>query len=311
MFCVSVFLLLNLQRVFDYVSFWSYQPTSAVAAIADRAGLTDEGTFMFYASQPVIEGTSAFNTKCDRKEKNIAILGCYVAGKIYIFDVNDERLNGIEEVSATHEMLHAVYERMSDDEKRKINKLVEAEFAKLEANPEFSERMAFYARTEPGERDNELHSIIGTEVAPVSDELEAHYEKYFDRSTILALYADYKSEFTRLTNRADSLKAELDKLKKQIDSSKARYHTDITALDRDISQFNERAKNGSFTSQAQFATEREALVRRANQVKAQREAVNALVDRYNKLRKEHNSIITQSNELYQSIDSSLAPAPKV
>ncbi|MCA9324552.1 hypothetical protein KDA23_00580, partial [Candidatus Saccharibacteria bacterium] len=196
---LSLLIALNRQLILDYIDFATYKPDGVMSAIVQRAGLNNTGKFIFYATQPEIEEGAQFNKKCARLEEGTAVLGCYMSDKIYIYNVKDSRLDGIKEVTAAHEMLHAVYQRMSDAERKKVNDLVEAEYAKLSANPRFADRMAFYARTEPGERDNELHSIIGTEVSGINPELEIHYAKYFvDRSRILDLFNGYNSVFVEI-----------------------------------------------------------------------------------------------------------------
>lgn len=312
MVLLGVLVWVNHQLIIDTISFWRYKPSSEIAAIVNRTQLSDDGKFMFYASHPRIDDSKAFNEECERKESGTAILGCYVNDRIFIYDVTDSRLEGIKEVTAAHEMLHAVYDRLSGDEKNRINKLVDAEYEKLKDNPSYAERMAFYDRTEPGERGNELHSILGTEVSTLHSDLEAHYGKYFkDRKKILSLYNNYNSAFTSLAKQAKQLSSELDSINAQIKSASASYNEEVKTLNEDINAFNSRAASGSFDSQAQFNNERQALVDRANQISKSREAVNALIDRYNMLRTKYNSIVTQSNDLYKSIDSSLAPAPKV
>lgn len=309
---LSAFIWLNHQLVLDTVSFWRYQPTTEVAQIATRDDLTDHGKFLFYADAPRVDGSATFNNECQRKESGTAILGCYVNDRIYIYDVTDVKLDGIKEVTAAHELLHAAYQRMSSGERKTVNKLVEAEYTKLQNDPDYADRMAFYARTEPGERDNELHSIIGTEIALISPALEAHYSKYFNnRGSIVHMFEAYNNTFTTLSDRAKSLAAQLDALSKQIQTTSNRYNADVKQLNADIAAFNQRAKKGSFSSQAEFDNERQGLVSRTGSVADERNAINSLVDRYNGIRGEYNSIVTQSNSLYQSIDSSLAPAPKI
>ncbi len=308
---VSLYIGLNFQYIFDWVNYQTYDPPAAVASIAEESRFTNDGLFAFYSAQPAIDGTRVFNVKCDRKEENTAILGCYAANKIYIFDVTDERLDGIQEVTAVHEMLHFVYQRTSGADLEKINALLDIEAKKLEKDKEFADRMEFYARTEPGERYNELHSIIGTEVSKISDELEEYYEKYFDRQHIVELHKDYKKEFEKLEVRAEQLKKQIDSVSSKIDKAKDAYARDIKSLDRDIANFNARADNNDFTSQSQFDAERASLISRVDQLKHTRASINAMVDTYNKLIKEHNDIVIESRELYQSIDSSLAPAPSV
>lgn len=309
---LSVAIWANRQYLVDSISFWQYQPSTSITSLTERVGFTDTGKFIFYATQPVLDGNRTFNAKCDRKEQSSAILGCYVGDNIYLFDVKDARLDGIKEVTAAHEALHAVYARLLPSEKMRVDKLIEAEYSKLQSNADLSERMAFYARTEPGERDNELHSIIGTEVASVSPELEAHYAKYLkDRKKIVAYYDAYHKAFTSLEKQKDALSEQLDALTSKINAASSSYNAAAKQIEADIQTFNQRAKAGDFTSQAQFNRERAALVARVDSVTAQRDSVNALVKQYNELKDQYNDIVTQSNELYQSIDSNLAPAPQV
>lgn len=308
----AVFVALNRQLVLDTIHFWSYHPPSSVQAISDKVSLTDAGQFTFYAARPEVDDSKKFNEVCGRTEKSTAVLGCYVNDRIYLYNILDPRLDGIKEVTAAHEMLHAVYQRLSDSERAQINKLVEAEYEKISNDPEYADRMSYYARTEPGERDNELHSIIGVEVANISSELEAHYAKYFtDRNKIVKLHNGYAEEFKKLENRTKELSAQLNVLSKKIDADSAKYNSDVKELNSDIADFNRRAKTGAFSSQAAFNSERQALQHRVAVVGDLRTAINADIDTYESLRKQINEIVTQSQELYQSIDSTLAPAPQV
>lgn len=310
--CITIALWANKQYIVDSVLFWQYQPSAAIAQITDRAALTDSGKFIFYANQPALDGNRTFNAKCDRREPNTAILGCYTGDRIYLFDVNDTRLDGIEEVTAAHEMLHAVYQRLSPSDKVRIDGLIEAEYANLQNDADLAERMDFYARTEPGERDNELHSIIGTEVKSVAPELEAHYGKYFkDRKKIVGYYEAYHRAFATLEQQRDDLSDQLDALNAQVKAKSSQYNEATKQLEQDIDEFNQRAQSGVFTSQAQFNRERSTLVTRVEAINNERAEINALVERYDKLKDQYNETVTESNELYQSIDSSLAPAPKV
>ncbi len=308
----GVFAWANQQLVYDSVRYWQYNPTSEMTALSDRVSFTDKGKFVFYATQPQLDGSSTFNDKCNMHEQNAAILGCYSDDRIYLYNISDERLNGIKEVTAAHEMLHAAYQRMSANEKTEINRLIEDEYAKLKNDKDLADRMAFYARTEPGERDNELHSIIGTEVSSVSSALESHYAKYLsNRSAIVAYYQAYHKTFVELETQKDTLSKSLDDLSAQIESASAMYNDAAKKVQTDIESFNLRADRGDFTSQAQFRAERALLVTRVDGLTGQREKVNDLITQYNKLRDEYNATVTESNELYQSMDSKLAPAPQV
>lgn len=309
---LTLFLVVNRQAVIDQVTVWQYQPSAEIAAFAERSGMNDRGRFIFYASQPNLEGTQAFNAKCSRIEQSTAVLGCYDGRNIFVYDVPNEKLDGIREVTSAHEMLHAAYLRLNEEQKQKVDALVEAEYKTLQNDAKFAERMAFYARTEPGERDNELHSIIGTEVTAISPELEKHYANYFtDRTKVVALHAQYASVFASLQARGDELSAQLTALADSIEASVSRYNSDVQRLNNDIADFNARANSGSFGSQEEFEKERSALIARANELDRLRRSVNDMQAQYEALRIELEAIASQSDALNRSIDSSLAPAPSL
>lgn len=308
----SLFLSLNRGQVLDVYHFWTYRPTTELVSVAAKTDFTDTGLFTFYAVRPEIAAGQSFNANCRKQEQGTAILGCYVDNRIYLFDVTDSRLDGIKEVTAAHEMLHAAYQRLSDEDRSKVNVLLEAEFEKLKTDPSFTDRMAFYARNEPGERDNELHSIIGTEVASISSELERHYAKYFkNRQNIISLFKSYNSVFLTLDKQAKSLSAQLDALSKSVDASIAEYNTEVKDLNQTIAYFNRRAAAGSFSSISAFNAERRILQSRVSAVTNLRTKISNEILRYESMRKEYNKIVTESNTLYKSIDSTLAPAPQV
>lgn len=309
---IAYWLVTNRQQVVDTVALWSYQPTSQVTAIADRTAMTPAGRSLFYVSHPSLEDAQTFNKDCGNSEQGAAVLGCYTGLRIYIYNVSDMQLDGIHEVTAAHEMLHAAYARMNDADKKEVNALLEREYTTLSKDPAFTERMALYARTEPGERDNELHSIIGTEVASVSPELETHYAKYFvNRATVVGLHDQYSSVFARLKSESVKLSDQMSQLSAQIKSRSGAYDAASQQLNTDIATFNQRASSGEIHSQAEFDSQRRALVARVAKMSAERSAINALVAQFNQVVSQYNAIATQTDQLNQSINSNLAPAPSL
>ncbi len=309
---VAAILFLNRQYIIDQIIVWQYQPSSAVTAIVARTRMNEAGKFYFYASTPAIESAANFNKSCTKQEEGTAILGCYSGRRIYVYDVTNKQLDGIEEVTAAHEMLHAAYDRLSGEEKQKVDSLLEAEFEKLKHDEEFAERMAFYERTEPGERNNELHSIIGTEIPSIGSELEAYYGRYFnDRSEVVALHASYEAIFEQLEARSEEISAELTRLVDTINAKTTSYNKAIEVLNNDIEAFNRRANNGGFSSQSEFEAERAVLVARGEQLASTRDAISHSIARYNELREELAAVASESEALNRSIDSTLEPAPSV
>lgn len=309
---IAGLLLLNRQFIVDQMVIWQYQPTTEISAMVDRTSMTGTATRYFYASRPAVEDSDNFNKNCGRKEQGTAILGCYNGSQIFIYDVTDARLDGVREVTAAHEMLHAAYDRLSDSKRQQVDQLLEVEYNKLKSDAEFTDRMAFYARTEPGERDNELHSVIGTEVSSISPELESYYRQYFtDRSVVTKLHDAYAAVFSDLQAKGQQLTDQLTALAANVDKQSTRYNKDVAVLNDDIAGFNARATSGGFVSQAQFQSERATLTSRAVQLDDLRAAINADVTRYNQLRADLERVAGQSQALNRSIDSTLAPAPSL
>lgn len=311
---LSGWVVLNRQFVFDQWSVSRYQPTTEIASIVDRVGFTEEGKFFFYASHPEVISTADFNAKCTRQEAKSAILGCYSVGRIYIYDVPNSQLDGIEEVTAAHEMLHAAWERMSDSERESIGSLLDAEYKKIE-DAALLERMAYYDRNEPGEHFNELHSIIGTEMTLIGSDLEEYYAKYFvNRVEVVALHAQYQQVFDSIDVESRALSAELNIMAEEIKTSISGYNAEALAISRESSRLRTQANTLDRTSQAEvdaYNSDREALIARIDQLEAVRAAINEKTELYNAKIAQYESLVVRSNELTQSLDSSLAPAPRL
>lgn len=294
---------MNRQYAQDQYSVWTFEPSADVVAISDNSGFTEKGKFIFYATKPSVEDQAGFNEECPRQEAGSPILGCYTTDdRIYIYDLTNEKLKGMEEVTAVHEMLHAVWTRSSQADKQKLDTELRAAYNSLN-DEDLKTRMSYYERTEPGEFINELHSILGTEEPNLGPWLEAYYEKYFDRATVLKLHQQYSTVYKELHGRADTLYASMESLAATIEARSTAYDAEAAQLSADIASFNERANSGSFSSQSQFNAERAALVRRTSALDAERDAINAYIVTYNGYYAEYQTIAKQIEVLNDSIDS--------
>ncbi|GHD82468.1 hypothetical protein CLV85_2528 [Salinibacterium amurskyense] len=301
----GVWALTNQQRISDQFTVWQFEPSSTVRAYVTSAAMSEEGEFLFYASQPVVQENPEFNSTCSNVEENFGVLGCYFPSSkaIYLFDVTDERLAGIEEVVAAHEMLHAAWDRLSDDERARLTPLLEAEADRMKDDPEFATTLEFYAKTEPGERSNELHSIIGTEFADLSPELEEHYATYFtDRATVVALHEKSNAVFTEQLDASKKLVEQLDALRGTIDDDYATYNSGYDSLNADIDSFNARADRGDFATLDQFNRERNQLINRQDELNALYDTIEANVATYDGLVVQLEDLNATISELNQSIN---------
>ncbi len=309
---LSLLAIINRQLIVDQFVVWRFKTTPEVIGLVERAGMNEYGKFLYLASEPQLVSTQKFNDDCQRTESVISILGCFKDGRIYLYDVTDETLDGIREVTATHEALHAVYARMGDGEKAKIDALIEVTYKNLKNIAQYSEIMEFYAKSEPGQRDNELHSIIGTEIKDINPELEVHYSKYFhDRQKVVVLNAKYKGVFAVLNDKAKSLMSQMSDISSHMVSRVDKYNSDTLVLNQDIAAFNSKTNSGGFTTEYQFTAARNLLVKRIDDLEGVRVAIQNDIATYNRLIKEYNAIETESKKLSNSIDSTLAPAPSV
>ena len=180
LFGASLWTVFNWQLVVDYASVYDFTPDQEVKALVTDSGMSEKGKFHFYSSYPKITDAEEFNSVCQRQERSSPILGCYVpkTNRIFIYNVDNQDLKGIKEVTAAHEMLHVAYSRLSQRERDWLEPRLEAAYSRL-ANDKLRTRVDYYAKAEPGEKLNELHSILPTEYADLGQELNDYYAKYF------------------------------------------------------------------------------------------------------------------------------------
>ncbi len=307
-------LVTHRERVIDQFTVWNYTPPAAIAEYATRADLTDEGRFLLYASRPSISTGQAFDNACASRQEGVGILGCYLPATrtVHLFDVTDARLDGLDEVVASHEMLHAAWDRMSDAERSALAPLLEAEAAKRADDKDLSDKLAFYAASEPGERLNELHSILGTEYPSLSPALEAHYSLYFkNRSVVVALHDKSSAVFVEQQKQITALTDQINALAAGIDADYAAYNAGYDALSADVATFNASAESGAFTSQTEFEDARSALIARQAALDAQYQSISTRHTQYDGLVAQLSSLNAQVDELNRSINITPHTSPSL
>lgn len=312
---VTALVLFNLQFLKDTYTVWAVPTPPETLALVKNAGMNSKGEFYYKASQPELAQAEDFNEVCryDREQSD-AILGCYTNKKIYIYNVKDERVKGVKEVTAAHEGLHAVYDRLSTGDKNYVNDLLDSEYeSRKSTDPDLKEKMAYYSETEPGEFYNELHSIIGTEKASISRSLEDYYSKYFeDRTKVVKLHESYASTIKNLADNANKLRNELEVSKANIESSVNKYNKDVEDLNNDILVFNKNAQTaGYFKSQSEFQNARQVLSRRVVQLDQDHASIQQEISKYDQLVLEFNQVALQINDVNNSLNSTLAPKPSL
>ena len=292
--------LARIQNFHDAYVAWSEPVSDDVAAIAVTTGMSETGELIYRASTPAIEDDDDFNQHCSIEGG--AVLGCYYEGNLYVYAVTDERLAGTVEVTAAHEMLHAAYERLSPDERTRIDALVEEAIAAIPADDPVYEDLALYPDAQLAD---EWHSRLGTEFADLPPALEEHYAVYFDdRAKVVDLNVQANAYFTQLQDQIDALVTEIDALDPVLEARISAYESAITTFNADVDSFNARNDSGYYTSEAQFNRDRNALVARGDALAAEYAAIDAEIARYNALVAELTALDEDYADLYSALDSS-------
>lgn len=309
MLLVVLVVWLNKQWIIDFYHYTVYSPTNSIRSLASNISLTEQGRFLFYASRPHLSNRTTFNSECERKEADSPVLGCYNMQRIYVFDITNEKLDGIEEVTAAHELLHAVYERLPQSKKDELGPLLKKNYERLKTK-ELAERMAYYEKNEPGEELNELYAILPTEFENISKELDEHYKTYFSNRSVIVSYHDAShGVFAKLSDRANTIADRIDRLVDSINEETKQYNKLAARVSREVEAFNERAdQTGSFESDAEFQAARGEVIAKVDALKAQRSSIQSDIALYKRLRSELEAISAESTALNRSIDSNLAPA---
>lgn len=291
------------QDIKDWLVVQRYQPTAAVSALADNTTMTDKGRWAFYVAQPELHAKQTFSQRCQSVgDENSNVLGCYANQRIYIYDITDEQLSGVREVTAAHEMLHAAYERLGGTERQRVDRLLQGQLDSG-VEPHIQELITLYNRLEPGQLLNEMHSILATEQAELAPELEDYYRQYFtDRQQVVALSDAYRAVFDDLKARQQALVQEIEVLSETINSGTTSLNAAIAAYNQSVQDFNRRAAEGSMTRE-QFDSERAALTATKTQLDAQRAENDNQRDQYRQKQQALESLSIEFNGLQDKVDS--------
>lgn len=294
--------LANRQDIIDWWRLRDYVPAARIVELADHTAMTDYGRKLFYVHHPQLSGRSSFTGKCSADEHTI-VLGCYITGRaIYIFDVEDPRLDGIEEVTAAHEMLHAAYDRLSVEERRNIDEMTAAAFGNLE-DQRIKRVVGAYQNRDAAIVPNELHSILATEVRQLPAELETYYQRYFtDRGRVVAYSEAYEAVFSAQQRQIESLKNQIADLEKELAADRQAIDSQESALIMESERLNSLRRQGQIEEYNSAIPGYNAEVDRYKDTIA---AYNLKVRQLNALIEQYNHLAIEQKELTEAIDSRL------
>lgn len=309
---VGIFAFMHRQDIQDHFRATAFDPSPRTVEVMGQLELTSTGERVFLASQPTVDGSQRFNEQCadvDHSEQG-HVLGCFTGDRIHLFDVPDVRVNGIVEVTAAHEVLHAAFARLGDGERAALSERLMTAFDVLSVeNPELSERMAVYDHLSDAAFANELHSVLGTEVQELPAWLEEHYARWLsDRGALVDHFDAYHSVFIELQEQADEIDAEMTALRTDVEQRNLAYDEAVQQFNADAASFRSRNENFEFSSNpGEFERIRDELEVRRTELQTTLETLQADIDHYNELRDELTQLSKLSSELEQQLNSDLAP----
>lgn len=288
------------QAVEDWWRLRNYQPSAGIISLADDTTMLDSARRLFYVQHPQLAGKTTFNGYCRNNEQTI-VLGCYIQRQgIYLLDVTDERLAGVEEVTAAHELLHAAYDRLSRSERQRIDSLLASTYDSLN-NERLRQTIELYRQQDASIVPNELHSILATEVRGLPAGLEAYYRRYFsDRSAIVTLSEQYEQAFIERRNAIRDYDNQLAALKARIEALQKRLESEETALTAQREQMNAYRASGQT---AAYNAQVPGYNQKVNVYNSGVEELEGLVASYNDIVQKRNAVATEEAELVEAIDS--------
>jgi hypothetical protein len=295
----------NRQSLADWWALRTYRAPDEVAQLATQDTMTPYGRKVLYVNRPALQLKSSFRG-CNLGKEQAAVLGCYHSNQqgIFVLKVTDNRLNGIEQVTAAHEMLHAAYDRLSSKQKQSVSTLLENYYHRGLQDPVIKEQMANYQKIEPNDVVDEMHSVFGTEVAHLPAALEAYYQRYFtNRTAVTGYYNAYEAEFTSRQAAVKTDDAQLTQLKQLIDAQEATLQSQYTQLQAT------RSKLDTFRQQNNISDYNAGVPGYNAAVKTYNDQVGdykTLVAQYNQLVDTRNSIALEAQELTNEITSNVS-----
>lgn len=315
-------------------------PSAEIERLATATAMTREGQQIFYRQNPTIEPKQTFFQVCQTRVKvndRAIMFGCYFTngktGKIAIQSVTDDRFQGVMEVTAAHEMLHAAYSRLSPSERSKLTPQLKTAALRVK-NERLSEVLKQYEKKDSALYVNELHSYLGTELEDLGNtELEQYYQRYFsDRQQVVALADRSQESVRKLDEKAKQLKSEIEALEaslvqtkqtlKKRDRELESEQQNLDVLRSDLMRFKEQAEtayqqsNGSpelvFHFEQKKLDYNEKVQEFNSQVRQQQDKFAALQEQFEFYKQKvnaYNEIAREEKALFADLKAT--PSPKI
>lgn len=292
----------------DWIALRGYKPPVAIAELVDRTAMTPLAEDYLYINKPQLDDRSAFNEHCTNDREHSVVLGCFLGNRngIYIFNVTTPELSGVREVTIAHEMLHQAYDRLSSRERSHIDGLLQNYAQNKLDNEAIKNQVELYRKSDPDALSNELHSLFGTQVSDLPQELEDYYKQYFtDRKKVVAHYNNYQRAFTERKEKIAAYDAQLADAKQRIDELEKDLELQRDNLDATRDRMDSRRAAGQIEEYNALVGPYNTAIRTYN---AGVDELQSLIAEYNETVNARNAIADQEHDLQQSLSSKELPS---
>lgn len=167
----GIFAYKNAVTIGDWWHGLRYNPVPAITKLASDAGMNSYGQRLFYRFSPQFVNSQELISQCGTEK-----LGCAKNRNIYILEFSDAVKYNRAIVTASHEMLHIAYSRLSQTQKAKVEIMLKNQLDEVYDS-------AVNQQLDVIDEDdyiNEAHSYIGSQTTKLTQELEDYYRQYFD-----------------------------------------------------------------------------------------------------------------------------------
>lgn len=302
-------ILTNGQRLMDWWRLRGYVAPTAVVQLANEDTMTSYTRHLFFLNRPQLLPTvKSFRDHCPENENTI-VLGCYHPDQngIFIYNVSDPTLAGVQQVTAAHEVLHAVYARLSGSARSQLDTELTNYYKHGLTNPLVKAEVKLYQQTEPGSVMDEMSCTFGTEIANLPAPLEAYYNKYFsNRAAIVGYEQQYQAAFSSRQATITQDDAQLSQWKAQINTLDAQLKSSSASLSTQLTNLTNLRGEGNF---AEYNAGVPAYNAAINAYNANVQTVETLVGQYNQLVVTRNQVAGQLTTLTAALDTRITPPP--
>lgn len=300
MFGVVALAWVQRQAIYDWSRLHNYHPPAAAIQLATDTTMNAYARNIFLVQHPEVDNKSTFNDFCRETSEQTIVLGCYISRQgIYVLDVQEAKLAGIEQVTAAHEMLHAAYDRLGAKDRKIVDDMINQAYKTI-TDKRIKATVEQYKKA-GADVTNELHSILGTEVRNLPPDLEAYYKKYFTNRAAIVDYSEkYEQIFTDNKNKVDKYDQELSQRKKQIEA----LQVELDALGNGLEAArNELERELAAKDYAAYNNGVPSYNTQVNIYNAKVKAAKQKIAEFNTILDQRNAIALEDQQLYKAIDS--------